>query len=758
MGKKRRRQKDFKAEATDKDAINIGRSNEAGVSFSDWRHIVIIAVVAATVYSNTLFMDFVSDDLYQVKENTLITSLRYLPEIFTTEVWRGVKGGDNLSPYYRPIFTLSYLVDYLFWGKRPFGYHLTNLLLHVAVSLIIYFLSIKFLSHKGVAFLSSLLFSVHPVHSEAISWIAARNEPLAALFMLSSFYFYILFREEKRFGLFYISLFLYLLALLSKEMAVTMPLLILFYEICFGSESWNKKIKWPLLFLILLIPYFIVRSAVLEVSSWQSIPLLWRVNTGIVIVVKYLKLLIFPFDLKVYYDIPIIKNPFEPQVILSMIILAIIFVSIFIMRRRNKIIFFFLLWIFITIIPVSGIPTLILPSPMAERYLYIPSIGFVIALSYCMVILKNLGQKVADVRLSGHVRKVMPVINTFIIFFIGLLFILNYQRNYVWKDQLSYATMVVKDAPNSPGGHNDLGVEYAKQGRIEDAIRELRIAINIKPDFSEALSNLSALYRRQKRYNDAIETLQASLRLKPRNVSALNNLGVVYTEMGRFDDAIMAFNSAMKIEKNFAEVHNNLGVVYLKQDKLEEALKEFGIAIQLEPNYAEAYNNLGVVHLKKGELQEAKKEFQNALKIMPGYKEALDNLASIERYNNEEVNTHYNLGNEFLSQGRFREAIDEFKKALKQRPADAEIHNNLGAAYIRLGQIEDAAGAFEMALRYKPDDAAIHYNLGVVYMKQGKASAAIKHLEKAVNLVPERELFKKTLDRAYKMRNDHNQN
>lgn len=720
----------------------------------DWRHFLLVAFASFAVFANTLTMDFVSDDLYQIKDNTLIESLSNIPEIFTTEVWKGVKGGGNITPYYRPLFTLSYAVDHLFWGKRPVGYHLTNVLLHLLVSVSVYVLSLKVLKSKAAALFSGLVFAVHPVHSEAVTWLAARNESLTALFMLASLYLYILFRERQKTGLLGISLALFFLALLSKEMAVTLPVLIFLYEACFRPGDWTARLKWPIVYGLVLIPYFVIRSSVLEVSTWQDVPLSWRLLTSPGILVKYVRLLVLPLDLKVYYDLPVESTLSEPRVLIAMVVLIAILASVILAGRRDKRLLFGLLWIFIAVIPVSGIPTLIWPSPMAERYLYIPSVGLAFAAGLGMTLLFDKVSRSRAAMLQGHVGKAGAGVKVLAVSVIVLLFVLNFKHNYSWKDQFSYAKMVVRDAPNVEAGHNDLGVEYVKQGRIDDAIKELELALRLNPDSSEALSNLSALYRRQKRFDEAIAMLKESLKIRPRNSSAWNNLGVAYTDMGRFEEAVQAYSAVLSYETGFSEVHNNLGAVYTKQGRFDEAIKEFQIALKLEPRYAEAYYNLGLAYLNMGKSADAGREFRNALAIRPGYPEASEKLALLERGAQDAqagANVHYNRGNELLNQGKFQEAIEAYRAALKQSPGDAEIHNNIGAAFVRLGKVREATGEFEKALKYRPGDAVIHYNLGLLYMKQGKVGESIEHLQAAVRLSPDKELFKKTLNRAYEL-------
>lgn len=718
-----------------------------------WKNLLLIAIVSIAVYSNTLSMDFVSDDLTQIKENTLIRSLKNIPQFFTTEVWYGVKG-YNQTPYYRPTFTFSLAIDYFFWGEKPSGYHLTNVLLHMLAASAVYFLSLKILKNKTAAFLSGILFSVHPVHSEAVTWIAARNEAITALFMSASFYAYILFKERQKNGYLPVSVLLFFGALLSKEMAITLPGLIILYEVCFDNKEWSRKIKYLVLFIVPVAFYFVLRFMFLEMAIWQSVPLAYRVYTGSGIVADYLRLLVLPLDLKVHYDMPVKRMLVDAGVLIPMFMISAIVTGIFVLRKHDKRIVFSLLWIFIALIPVSGIPTLIWPSLMAERYLYIPSIGFTMAAG---LLLSMLTAKLQDskIAIKRFLRlRYTAIIKAAIVVLIMLLAAQNYRNNYAWKDQMSLAARTVKDAPNYEAGYNDLGVEYTKIGRLEDAERNLKSALKIRPYYSEGLNNLGIVYRKQKRLDEALNVLLSSKKIDAKNLQTLNSLGLTYIDMGRYEDAIKEFNLAIGIEPRYAELHNNLGVVYIKLGRFDEALKELALALKLEPAYAEAFNNLGLVYLKMGQNEGAKREFQNAVRIRPDYAQALENLDYLsgrETRGAEEADNHYNRATEYMSKNMLNEAVNEFRIALRLKPDDPEVYNNLGAVYAKMGKLQDAEREFENALKLKTKDAGINYNLGTIRMKLGKIDEAVVNLRAAVGLAPDNPLFKKALDRVYEM-------
>ena len=642
MGKKKK-----PALSEKKADIPPDKDNREVLTFK-WKHIIFIALLSIAIYANTLSMDFVWDDLTQIKENLKIRSLRNVPSMFTSDVWSGV---GQESPYYRPIFTLSTAADYFISGKNPSGYHLTNILLHAAVSVMFYILALKILGNELASVSAVLVFTVHPVHAEAIAWISGRNEPLAALFMFASLYSYILYRDKTKILYLILSVFLFFIALLSKELAVTLPLIILLYEICFREGTLKQKIKLPLFYTAVIMPYLVLRTLSLKYALWSvSDPLLWRIYTLPILIVEYLRLLIFPSNLKVFYDIPLRQSPFELNVILSLILIIMVIAVTIAALKYNKRLFFSLLWIIIALIPALNIIAQIRPALMADRYLYIPSAGFSLAMGIVFLRIHNW-------KSNKEYRKITMTCGLIII---AGLSIITFQRNYVWGNQHSFLTTMVNNAPNYFGGHNDLGLIYFKEGRYEDAIKKFNDCLKLFPNYGKARVNLGAVYFRQ----------------------------------GRLEDAEREFNYALKIKNDYYPAYYSLGVVYSRQGRLEDAINAFKSALKIEPDNADALNSLGSAYIDKNRLDKAVKELTKALFIRPDFTDA-----------------QYNLGVAYMYQGNFNEAIESFKSVLAVNPDHADALNNLGAIYLTLGRKDDAAAQFRNALKINPENAMFKKNL-----------------------------------------------
>lgn len=664
--------------------------NDSVSSYINWKHLLIIGILSFAVYSNTLFMDFaLLDDIPQIIENDKIKSLTNIISYFTTEVWSGIRGAA--SSYYRPLFTLSLAVDYFFWGEQPLGYHLTNIILHFSAVSALYFLGLKLLKHSSAALFAAALFAVHPVHAEAVAWISGRNEMLSALFMFSSFYFYITYRQSKRTANLLFSLALFFLALLSKEMAITLPLIIIAYEFCYSSDKIIKKIFYPGMFAFSVIPYIIIRLAVLKnIGLSYSQPLIWKISTSPGLIIENLKHLIFPFDLRVLYDIPIKKAFFAAEVLVPALILLIIFSGIVMLLKSDRRTGFPFLFLFISMLPISGLPVIIQPYPVADRYLYIPSAGFLIAAGYGFSVLSSLlgKNRLTEFYRKNHVLTVLALI------LVSVFALLNFQRNFIWKDKLTLMQTMVKDAPNSAFAHYSLGIGYDSFGNLEKAARQFERAIQIRPDYFEAHNNLGIVYDQLGRSEEALREYQIVLKSDPENIRVRNNLGILYEKRGDFDSALREYEAAIRLDQSNVHAFTNLGLLYRKLNRLTDSEKAFRSALFLKKDDPVLHNNLGTVYFTQQSFHAAKNEFERAVALKPDYIEA-----------------HNNLGLAYRRLQRYDDAIIVFQKAITLNPRNADSHNNLGIVYSTIGEIGKAVAEFETAVRENPDNLNFKENL-----------------------------------------------
>lgn len=326
-----------------------------------WPYDILIASLSIVVYISSPRGNFIWDDVAQISQNPFIRDLIYLPRFFTADLGRYTAYGHaGSSPYYRPLFLVSYALDYLIWGSKPFGYHLTNIMLHAACSLLAFRLAIKLLNDRWAALWAAGIFAAHPVHAEAVAWIAGRADLLAGSFFFISFGSYLIFRESARKFYFGISVVTYMLALFSKEAAIPLPLLLVAYELSFKRHEWQensaKIMGRLLLFLVVFALYFIMRTAALGVllalpdNSPFTAHAVYAMSA---IVLNYLRLFLLPVDLKLLYQISL-DHLLDARVLGSATVAALLLGGICLTYRQNRTLFFVSMGFCISVLPVLG--------------------------------------------------------------------------------------------------------------------------------------------------------------------------------------------------------------------------------------------------------------------------------------------------------------------------------------------------------------------------------------------------------------------
>ena len=701
-------------------------------------------MVSAGVYLNTLSNGFVYDDEFQILENPWIKDVRYIPEIFLSNVWAFRWG--VASNYYRPLLHIIFMIDYHIFGFKPWGFHLINIIFHAGISALVFLIAFM-LNHptrrekkstppllgedKGegkysllLPLIATILFAAHPIHTEVVAWVSGIPELSFTLFYLLSFYFYI--KADDEYGKhFMLSILFFFLSTLCKETALTLPILLIAYDYS-SSQSHDPSSAWVprnlkshmmryLPYIIVAGIYFTLRTNAIggfapqkahpELDNWQ-----YFINI-FPLFIQYLEKLILPINLNVFYVFHPISSIMEPKGIIN-IALALIFISFVYILRRNRIIFFSLLWIAIPILPVLYIPALG-DNTFAERYLYLPSVGFVILSSMAI-------EKIYQMQIFKQAT--LPAIISILTIVTGLYSAGTIMRSAVWKDGYSLWIDTVKKSPDGAEIHNNLGIVYTNQGRLDEAIKAFTIALRLKPDYAKAHYNLGVAYSEKGLLEKTISHFEVVRKLEHNALEvyeSMNMLGVTYYNKGLIDKAIEHYKVAVRLKPNFPEAHYNLGVAYYDKGWTDKAMEHYLIALKIRPGYAEAHYGLGNIYYNNGQLYEAIKEHTTALRLKPDYAEA-----------------HNNLGNVYYNQGLLDKAIKEYMIALRLKPDYTEALNNLGNIYYYQNRLEEAIQEYTKALKSKPDYTEAHYNLGLAYWNKGLEDMARKEFEIALKLRP----------------------
>jgi protein O-mannosyl-transferase len=720
--------------------------------------LLLLALLATAIYSNTFSSPFQFDDIMNIVENSWIR---------------------HLYNYYdfsgsRYVGFLTFALNYHFNGLSLFGYHLVNLLIHITNGFLVYTLvrllfravhspivnrdPVSIHSSQLVAIVTALLFVAHPIQTQAVTYIVQRLTSLAAMFYLLTVVCYLKWRlsqlntqNKKVKTLFWYAgaLLATILAMKTKEITFTLPFMLLLIEAVFFAPLIRRS--WISLIPFLILPIIPLSrpgamgegeagfaSDITDISRWDYLLTQFRV------IVTYLRLLIFPANQNLDYDYPVSHSLFDPPVFFSFLFLSALFaLAIYLLlssplvpnfngappsrpgsnppaQRRlpyaaSRLVGFGILWFFLTLSVESSI--IPIRDVIYEHRLYLPSVGFWLAAGTAALGFSD----------RWRIPRIIAV-GLIIVLFAGL----TYQRNKVWQDEVTLWTDVVRKSPQKARGYNNLGSAYKKLGQYEDAIREYQTALTLKPDYAMAHYNIGIIYKELGQLDNAIRKYQTAVTLKPDYPEAQNNLGVVYKEMGRLDEALKEYNSALTLKPDYAEAHINRGNVYQALGRREEAIREFQAALTLKPDSPEAHNNLGIVYKDLGRLDEALKEYNTASTLKPDY-----------------ADPHNNMGNVYQELGRLDKAIQEYKKAVKLKPDSAETYNNMGNAHSMLRHFKEAVHEYEKASVLSPDYADPHYNLGNVLRALGRMDEAIKEYQAAIARKPDYALAHNNLGLSY---------
>ncbi|HEY5656681.1 MAG TPA: tetratricopeptide repeat protein, partial [Myxococcota bacterium] len=554
------------------------------------------------VYANTLGHGFVYDDAKQILANPWIADVRYLPDVVTHDVW-GFWPERDASSYYRPLMHVAYMLVYQAAGLAPWAYHLLNVLLHAATSALVLFLAERLLRFAAapaplrVPTLAALLFAVHPIHSEPVAWAGGLPDLACAFFALLSAHLYIAaFEEGKRFtGRLCASLAAYAMALLAKEPALTLPLLLLAFDTLVRRERSGASLGRLAPYVVLSGLYLLTRSLVLGAltSTAPHPPLLSWLPAVPLLFGRYLTKLILPIGLNAYYPDATPGSWLDPGVIGGLAAAVAFAAALGVTHRRSGILCFGLLFILVPLLPALYLPALG-GAPFAERYLYLPSFGFALLVAWAVYGLADRARRSAPIFVASGAALILACSGA------------ATARNGVWRDDASLWSDAVRKAPGSSIPRNNLGRAHFNRGEIDAAIEQYRIALELDPRHAEAHNNLGAALATRGQLEEAERHFLTALELKPRYSDAHNNLGILYGTRGDTDRAQRHFREAVALRPDFADAHHNLGVAYLSAGAVDLAIEHFERALELRPDAVNTHLNLARAYEAKGLTERAR--------------------------------------------------------------------------------------------------------------------------------------------------------
>lgn len=589
---------------------------------------IAMAILGVVLYFNTAGFNYTLDDYSVIKENNItMQGMSALPQIFTTPYREGYIIIDK--QLYRPISKALFAVVWEIAPDKPGLNHMMNILLYALTGFFLLLTLAKYLKSPVLALVITAIYVSHPVHTESVASIKGIDDMLSMFFFILTMYkvhTYLYTNTMKHLAW---AMFFFLICMFSKESSITfiaaIPLMIYF----FTDVKLNKNIKTSLYFVGVAAFFLVVRMVILQdsVSNPSSVVdnLLSQTSDGAVkfstavyILIIYLKLLVFPHPLvfDYSYNQVTLKEPGDMLFIMSLLIHLGLAAYALLKWKKKDLIAFGILFYAITFSISSNI-IIEIGSSLAERFLYVPSLGFAIVVAGVLALLFKTDLKASYNSVPDLIKNNVPIIavTSVIVILFGFKTV---TQNSVWENNLTLYQSGVKNSPNSTRTHYYLGNymikpdfwagqdSISRRNTILEGIAYLDSSIAIYDKFSDAHNQKGVAYYRLKDYNKAAESYNRAIETNPSNSSAHNNMGTILFETGQIDKALQAFQTAVGYDKSYADGYMNLGSCYGQMQQFDKAILNFKKAIQFDPNNASAHWFAGVTYQLMGDARNEK--------------------------------------------------------------------------------------------------------------------------------------------------------
>jgi len=594
---------------------------------------VLISAFVAILYFNSLGNQFTNWDDGMVYQNPQVRHLDWtgIKKIFTLEQ------GNT----YQPVRVLSYAIDYKIWGLNPLGYHITNMLFYILTCIMVFF-TLRLLSaelrkeaspgsHERVAIFGALLFAAHPVHVEAVTWLAARKEVLQGFFFFLGFYLYLKANKEtgRRAFYFYLSLVVLsiLLATLSKPSAVIFPAVIAVYEISKRKREVITFFKCHWVFLISLLILsaiftFILMKVMFEaggIKHYKGDSFASNFLVCVYVFLQNIRLLLFTINYSAAYSFLVNMPIFSPTNLILFFITFSLFALSILSLRRTKIIFFSFFFFLITILPYLNI--IPISTLKADRYVFIASFSYIFLLGVAFDYLFAYRHK----KFSHGFFKLLSV--TVFLFLLAGYSFMTIRQNTLWENSYTLWADAVEKNPESNTANALMGVVYMETAMDQDAIKHLEKAVQLLPYDYQSRNNLAIVYGRSGEPEKALKEFSTAMQLKPDDDTIKINVSVFYQRHKEYKKAEEVLQYLLSKSPRNANLHFRLGLIYRDAGRYEEAVSELLRSVELAPHIISGYEELGNTYATRiGDLEKTKYYYTKGIEAAPKARARIEDL------------------------------------------------------------------------------------------------------------------------------------
>ncbi|MGD1031387.1 MAG: tetratricopeptide repeat protein [Opitutaceae bacterium] len=698
----------------------------------------VIALAGLAAYSGSFSGPFVLDDLPSILDNATIR------RIWPVGIPLSPPGGRGLTVEGRPLLNLSLALSHATSGNQVWGYHAFNLAVHILAGLVLFGIIRRTpfprtnpsrAGTAGLAFAVALLWTVHPLQTESVSYVIQRAESLMGLLYLLSLYCFVR-GCEGRGSLAWraASVIACACGMATKEVMVSAPLVILFYDRAFISgscrEAWHRRRGYyaALSATWLLLAWLVIgagnRGGTSGFGSGVPVFRYWLTQPGAI--ARYLRLCLWPAGQVFDYGTPWVAHAASvlPQAFLTAVLIG---ATGWALGRApgpgggpaSAAGSAIPLWGFLGLMFFAVLaPTSLIPGnrqTLAEHRMYLALIPVLVAFFAAIAAVAG-----------GRSRAVLPILALVLAVPLALATV---HRNKAYRSALSLYSSDAANAPGNPFAQANLGTALLQDGRNEEAALHLREALRLQPFYPIAEDNLGNALLRAGGRTEAEEHYREAIRQDPNFADPHNNLGYALLEEDRVAAAAAEIETALRLDPNLVEGRNNLARALARQGRLPEALAQYRLVLGASPEYAEAHNDFGIALAQAGDLPGAITQYREAIRLKPDHAEA-----------------HYNLANALSAAGSLPDAVAEYRETLRLSPANLSAHDNLGNALLNLGRATEAAREYEAALRIDPSHALTHYDLGNALLRLNRPGDAALQFREALRLRPDFEPAAKMLE------------
>jgi tetratricopeptide (TPR) repeat protein len=630
-----------------------------------------LALITLALYLPALRCDFVEyDDQQYVTEN---------PRVQSGLTWAGLVWAFGFhAGNWHPLAWLSHMLDCQLFGALAWGHHLTSVVLHTATTLLLFAVLKRTTGFVWRSAAVAALFAWHPLHVESVAWVAERKDVLCAFFWMLTLLAYARYAGKKSPANYGLTLCGFGLALMAKPMAVTLPFVLLLLD-CWPLKRisiFNFQFSIFKKLLLEKIPFFLMSAGAcwltlqaqeLAIVSTAGLPVSQRLASVLIAYGHYLSAAFFPRHLAVYYPyqfhIPLIKI-----VIVATGLVLITVLGIKNLRSRPWLLIGWL-WYLGTLVPVIGLVQ-VGDQAWADRYTYLPLIGVFVMLVWLA------GEFITNRAVLRGIATLLGVV---------MLGLTSVQLTY-WKNTRTLFAHAAAVTERNALAVTVLGSQFAKEGKLEEAMKHYHQALEYTPNFPEAHFFLGNALDEQGKLDEAVDEYERALWFKPTQEQTHIFMAIALAKQKKYDAAITHYSESIRLNPDAAAAHNNLARLYHTLGRFDDAIAHYTTALEIDPRLSIAHNNLGILLLQKGRFADGTTHLREAVRLRP-----------------KNAESKFNLARALNEQGQWGEAAEWFKQSAASYASDPKAHFEFASALMHLQRTREAMSEFAAALLIQPD-------------------------------------------------------